>query len=66
MNFSVNQCEVLAGSKIIFACRDCRSTFQALHKRSFNVGAKSFNCSVCDKIVHRWHGEYDYVGWHPT
>jgi hypothetical protein len=66
MKFSVDRYAVMAGSKIIFACPRCGATFQALQTRTFNVPPDSFRCLVCDKVVHQWHGVYDYVDWHPT
>ncbi|HEX2656079.1 MAG TPA: hypothetical protein VHN11_20850 [Xanthobacteraceae bacterium] len=63
---AVERHSVMAGCQIIFACPGCGTTFHALQKRTFNVGAKSFSCLVCDKVMHRWHGVYDYVDWHLT
>ena len=66
MTCSVDRHGAMAGTKIIFACQRCGSTFQALQTRKFNVTAKSFSRIVCDKVVYRWHGVYDYVDWQQT
>jgi hypothetical protein len=66
MTFPVESEAFVAGSKVIFACSMCGATFQALQRRRFDVQPDSFRCLICDNIVHRWAGAYDYLDWHPT
>jgi predicted RNA-binding Zn-ribbon protein involved in translation (DUF1610 family) len=49
--------------KVIYACAKCGEAYVALQSRAFVKQARSFRCSLCDDIVLRWIGDYDFSDW---
>jgi hypothetical protein len=47
--------------KVIFACHQCGSAFEALQEHTDGQG--EFACTDCGLTVHDWHGQYDYTRW---
>ena len=46
---------------VMLDCGDCKAVYEA--SQIPRPVASHFRCELCDGIVHRWSGSYDYVQW---
>jgi len=50
-------------TKVVFACTDCRQTYQAVQRACGVVRGGRFDCPQCKAPVYIWAGSYDYTDW---
>jgi hypothetical protein len=44
---------------VMFVCEGCKAVYEAIQIP--RPATSHFRCELCDGIVHRWSGSYDYV-----